>query len=101
MYHIEHTTQDSKFTSIPFAMWWGIVTITTVGYGDVHPETTEGKLFAGCFMAFGVVTLSLPVLAIVTKFELFYEKNIKEGEREIESEIQEDKEENGSKGALE
>ncbi len=43
MYLVEHEAQPDKFTDIPSAMWWGVATITTVGYGDVFPITALGK----------------------------------------------------------
>ena len=43
MYAIEHDAQPDKFGSIPQAMWWAIVTLGTVGYGDVVPVTAMGK----------------------------------------------------------
>ena len=44
MYYIERGAQPDAFASIPHAMWWGIVTIATVGYGDVYPVTALGPL---------------------------------------------------------
>ena len=75
MYHVE-TAANPQFSSIPNCLWWAIVTITTVGYGDAVPVTSLGRFFAACFMAFGVLTITLPVLSIVTKFMLLYEKNL-------------------------
>ncbi len=44
MYFVESGAQPQTFTSIPAAMWWGVTTLTTVGYGDVYPVTPLGKL---------------------------------------------------------
>lgn len=75
IYYIE-LKRNVDFDSIPQCIWWGIVTVTTVGYGDIAPATIPGKIFAACFMAFGAITMTLPILSIVAKFELYYEKNI-------------------------
>ena len=67
--------RDKGFTSMLHACWWAVQTITTVGYGDVVPVTLLGKLFAGCFMAFGTQLILLPVLTIVNKFTSMYTQN--------------------------
>ena len=47
MYLLEHGAQPDQFSSIPHTLWWGIVTIATVGYGDMTPVTMGGKVFGG------------------------------------------------------
>lgn len=77
MYYIEGLpNKSSAFESIPISLWWAIQTITTLGYGDITPVTAAGQLLSACFMAFGALTISLPVLSIVTKFMTLYAKNI-------------------------
>lgn len=61
MYFVEHEHADTPFTSIPRAMWWAIVTITTVGYGDMVPVTAVGQLIAGLVAFIGICALALPV----------------------------------------
>jgi voltage-gated potassium channel len=68
MYYIEQDAQPEKFGSIPDAAYWAIVTLTTVGYGDVTPVTPMGKLFAGITMLMGLVVLALPIAVIATGF---------------------------------
>ncbi len=60
MYYAEHDAQPDKFGSIPDAMWWGVATLTTVGYGDVVPVTPLGKLLGGLIALIGVAILALP-----------------------------------------
>ncbi len=60
MYLVETDAQPDKFPDIPSAMWWGIATITTVGYGDVFPVTPLGKLLGGCIAFLGLGMFALP-----------------------------------------
>ena len=46
MYIAEHDAQPDTFSSIPETMWWGLITLTTVGYGDVSPVTPLGKVIS-------------------------------------------------------
>ncbi|MCA0998114.1 ion transporter [Alloyangia pacifica] len=59
-YLVEHEAQPSEFGSIPAAMWWALVTLTTVGYGDVTPITPLGKVFGGFITVLGVGMAALP-----------------------------------------
>ncbi len=68
MYFIEKEAQPDVFGSIPDAMWWGAVTLTTVGYGDVYPVTLLGK-FIGAFIAvLGIGLFALPAGIIASGF---------------------------------
>lgn len=60
MHLAEREAQPEKFGSIPEAMWWGMATLTTVGYGDVVPITPLGKVLGGLFAIAGVAFLALP-----------------------------------------
>lgn len=60
MYYVEREAQPDKFTSIPATMWWGIATLTTVGYGDMVPITSWGRILGGLFAITGVGLLALP-----------------------------------------
>jgi voltage-gated potassium channel len=68
MHMAEATAQPDKFGSIPAAMWWAIITLTTVGYGDVVPITLAGKIVASITALGGLVMLALPVGIIATSF---------------------------------
>ena len=68
MYGAEHEAQPEKLGSIPAAMWWAIVTLTTVGYGDIYPITVLGRLVASITMVFGLMMLALPVGIVATAF---------------------------------
>jgi voltage-gated potassium channel len=55
---IERNVPGSHITNPSDALWWGLVTITTIGYGDVYPITNEGRLVAGVLIIFGVAMIS-------------------------------------------
>jgi|MudIll2142460700_1097286.scaffolds.fasta_scaffold207787_1 voltage-gated potassium channel len=60
LYFVEHEAQPDKFKNIPEAMWWGVVTLTTVGYGDIYPITGLGKLFGSIMSLMGIGLFALP-----------------------------------------
>ncbi len=68
MHMVEGTAQPDKFGSIPESMWWAIITLTTVGYGDAYPVTPLGKVVAGITALCGLVMLALPVGIVATAF---------------------------------
>lgn len=68
LYAIEHKVQPEKFGTIPSAMWWAIVTLGTVGYGDVVPMTPLGKAVAACAIVGGLMMIALPVAIIASAF---------------------------------
>ncbi|PXX44184.1 ion transporter [Undibacterium pigrum] len=65
LYLIEHQVQPDKFSSIPETLWWAIVTLTTIGYGDMTPITPIGKLLSGAIVLVGIGIFALPT-AIMT-----------------------------------
>lgn len=68
MHAAEGRAQPDKFGTIPDAMWWAIVTLGTIGYGDVVPVTAAGKIIAAITILGAIVTLALPVGIIATAF---------------------------------
>lgn len=68
MYYAEHEAQPEAFSSIPETMWWGIATLTTVGYGDVYPVTALGKLLGGIIAVIGIGLFALPTGILASGF---------------------------------
>src|SRR5262249_36986426 len=68
MHLVERHAQPEKFGTIPDAMWWAIVTLGTIGYGDVVPVTTLGRLVASVTIFGGLIMIALPVGIIATAF---------------------------------
>jgi voltage-gated potassium channel len=68
MFVLEHDAQPNVFRSIPDAMWWAIVTMATVGYGDITPITPLGKLFGGFTMLLGVAMFAIPAGILANGF---------------------------------
>uniref|UniRef100_A0A914DWW3 Ion transport domain-containing protein n=1 Tax=Acrobeloides nanus TaxID=290746 RepID=A0A914DWW3_9BILA len=68
IYFFERDEPNSKFYSIPAACWWCIITMTTVGYGDLVPVTTGGKVVASMASVCGIIVLAFPISMIIDKF---------------------------------
>lgn len=68
LYWAEADAQPDKFGSIPRALWWSAVTLTTVGYGDVYPVTPMGKFFAAVLAVAGIGLIALPTGILAAAF---------------------------------
>ena len=68
MYYVERDAQPEVFTSIPASIWWGIVTLTTVGYGDVVPVTPLGRAIGAIIALLGIALFALPAGIIASGF---------------------------------
>ncbi|MCC8956857.1 ion transporter [Bradyrhizobium sp. Pear77] len=68
LYAIEHKVQPDKFGTMPQAMWWAIVTLGTVGYGDVVPVTPLGRMVTVVAIVVGFAMIALPVAIVSTAF---------------------------------
>ena len=60
LYFAESDAQPNKFSSIPASMWWAVMTLTTVGYGDMYPVTVFGKLIGSLVAILGVGVVAMP-----------------------------------------
>ena len=68
MFAVEHDKQPDAFSSIPAAMWWGMMTLTTVGYGDIAPQTPLGKFYGMAISLVGVGIFALPAAILGSGF---------------------------------
>ena len=90
MYLVEKDVQPEKFGSIPQSMWWALVTLTTVGYGDVYPITSVGKLFGSISIILGIGTVALPAGIMASAFTEFTRRNQKKYEDKLKFMLKDD-----------
>ncbi|XP_033845072.1 potassium voltage-gated channel subfamily V member 2 [Periophthalmus magnuspinnatus] len=74
VYTVEHDVSNTNFTSIPHAWWWAAASISTVGYGDMFPETNLGRIFAFGCISFGIILNGMPISVLYNKFSDYYAK---------------------------
>lgn len=79
MFLVEHAAQPDKFSSVAESMWWGIETLTTLGYGDIVPVTPAGKLLGGFVALLGIGMFAIPAGILASGF---YEEYTREEEKE-------------------
>ncbi len=83
MYYAENEAQPEAFSSIPAAMWWGVATFTTVGYGDVYPITPLGRIFGSFIAILGIGIFALPAGILASGFSEERERMRSERERRV------------------
>ncbi|XP_059149154.1 potassium voltage-gated channel subfamily C member 3-like [Physella acuta] len=72
IYYVEMLEKANNFTNIPQAIWWAIVTMTTVGYGDFYPTTVSGYFVGVLCTLSGLLLLSMPIAIIASNFGTYY-----------------------------
>uniref|UniRef100_A0A0K0DU72 BTB domain-containing protein n=1 Tax=Strongyloides stercoralis TaxID=6248 RepID=A0A0K0DU72_STRER len=87
IFYVEQGETDTRFTSIPASFWFVVATMTTVGYGDLVPTGTYGKLVGSLCALLGVLTLALPVPIIVANFKHFYRQECRLAAMRVSREI--------------
>lgn len=85
IYLIEHQVQPEHFSSIPQSMWWAVVTLTTVGYGDVVPITAMGRFFAGTITILSLAMVALPSGILASSFSEHLRKRRNEFRAKVKS----------------
>ena len=78
LYLVEGDIQPKTFGSIPRAIWWGVVTLTTVGYGDVYPVTLLGKILGSITSLIGIGVIAMPTGILAAAFSDAMEEERKE-----------------------
>lgn len=91
IYLVEKEAQPEKFGSIPQAMWWSIVTLTTVGYGDAYPITTLGKIFGSVIIILGIGTVALPSGILASAFTEHTRRSQNQYKQELENALKDNK----------
>jgi voltage-gated potassium channel len=81
LYIAEHKAQPDKFASIPGTRWWAVMTLTTIGYGDIIPITPLGKFFASVISILGIGIFALPSAILTTAIIEGTQKNAQHSEK--------------------
>ena len=91
IYWAEHLAQPEVFRSIPASMWWTMVTLTTVGYGDVVPVTSLGRVMGAVIMLLGIGMVALPAGMLASRFSDELHQRREDFSREVDSMLEDGK----------
>ena len=85
MYFVEMHKGDSSFVTVPFTIWWSIITVTTVGYGDATPSTAAGYIIGSLCAVCGILLVAMPIAIVASSFaDLTFLDRVRELEIEME-----------------
>jgi voltage-gated potassium channel len=82
MYWVEGPIQPDKFGSIPRSLWWAVITMTTIGYGDVYPITSMGRVIASLVAIAGIGLIAMPTGILAAAFSDAIQKHKLDDETE-------------------
>ena len=88
IYTVESPVQPEQFPNVLSSLWWAVMTLTTVGYGDVYPVTSVGRFFAGVISLVGIGIIAITTGIIAAGFTTVMPKEEKEEIEEIEKEVE-------------
>ena len=74
IYHFEHQAQPEVYRSLFDALWWAVITLTTVGYGDTYPITIAGRLFTFVILMIGLGLIAVPTGIITSSLSTIKQK---------------------------
>lgn len=86
LYLVEGRLQPDKFGSIPRALWWSVMTLTTIGYGDVYPQTVVGKALASVTALVGIGLIAAPTGILAAAFSDAFQRRRSQEARRAEGE---------------
>lgn len=92
-FYVEINYKDSNFDTIPIGFWWALITITTVGYGDIYPRTTGGYLVGAACALCGTVIMALTIPILSNNFTLYYTHSRTRDRATVKEKLRESKEE--------
>ncbi|XP_023933639.1 potassium voltage-gated channel protein Shaw-like [Lingula anatina] len=73
IYYAEIMEENGHFSDIMIGCWWAVITMTTVGYGDTHPQSSAGYIVGTLAATFGIILMGLPIAIIANNFSKYYE----------------------------
>ena len=89
IYYVEFEQSDSSFSNIPITIWWSLITVTTVGYGDITPTTYLGYIIAGLCAVCGILLVAMPIAIVASTFsELSFLNRVRERKEEMDRSVE-------------
>lgn len=84
IYYCEHVAQPEQFKSVFHCLWWSVITLTTVGYGDMYPITIGGKFFTFAILILGLSVVAIPTGLLASALSQVREEDFAKTDSEME-----------------